>query len=217
MIVRVANISAAAIGSEHVYVATEDARIKHCVEAAGFKAIMTSPSALTGTDRIAEAVRSLDYDIIINVQGDEPILNPQDIKRCITEKMNTPTHVLNGFTWVSDSENPASRNIPKPVTTESDLLLYMSRSVIPGHKEPASAPKRYKKQVCVYGFSPAELADFFAFGRKSEVEEHEDIEILRFFEWGQTIRMFETSSGSLAVDTPEDVARVEAALGMQQD
>lgn len=217
MIVRVANISAAAIGKEHVYVATEDARIKKCLEDAGFNAVMTSPSALTGTDRIAEAIQSLDYDVVINVQGDEPLLDPLDINRCLREKQKTPNQVINGYTWISERENPASVNIPKLVTTENDLLLYMSRAVVPGHKEPTNAPRRIKKQVCIYGFSRQELGDFHAFGRKSQVEEHEDIEILRFFEWGQTVRMFRTSTGSLAVDTPEDVALVEAALSSQLD
>ena len=88
----------------------------------------------------------------------------------------------------------------------------MSRAAIPGYKDSKCAPKRYKKQVCIYAFTSEELAVFRGFGRKSELEFSEDIEILRFLELGRTIRMVETKPGSLAVDVPEDVAKVEAAL-----
>ncbi|WP_280323080.1 cytidylyltransferase domain-containing protein [Sulfitobacter faviae] len=106
MILWVAELSARAVGQDHVYIATEDARIVDVVEAAGFKALMTSKTALTGTDRLAEAAQMLDYDIYINVQGDEPLVNPNDIKRCVEIKMANPTHIVNGFAWISENEDP---------------------------------------------------------------------------------------------------------------
>lgn len=98
------------------------------------------------------------------------------------------------------------------ITNERDELVYMSRVALPGFKDAKCAPKRYKKQVCIYAFTREELAAFRAFERNSELEHAEDIEILRFLELGKTIRMVETQPGSLAVDVPEDVAKVEAAL-----
>lgn len=94
----------------------------------------------------------------------------------------------------------------------SDELVYMSRVALPGFKDVKCAYKRYKKQVCIYVFTPQELTAFRKFGRKRELKHTEDIEILRFLELGKTIRMVETQPGSLAVDAPGDVAKVEAVL-----
>jgi 3-deoxy-manno-octulosonate cytidylyltransferase (CMP-KDO synthetase) len=212
MILWVAELASQAVGIEHVYVATEDQRIVDVVEAAGFKAVMTSDQALTGTDRLAEAAEQLDYDIFVNVQGDEPVLDPQDIVRCVREKEAHPDRIINGFCRIGPEEDPASPNIPKVIANESGQMIYMSRSPLPGFKDPAMAPAFYMKQVCIYGFTLEELRAFRDFGRKSAVERCEDIEILRFLELGRTIWMYETSGGSLAVDVPGDVAGVEAVL-----
>ena len=211
MILWVAERSAEAVGREHVYIATEDARIADTVTEAGFNALMTDSGALTGTDRLAEAAQQVDYDIYINVQGDEPMVDPADIRQCAELKSTHPGAIINGFCWVSDEEDPANINLPKVITNEAGRLVYMSRVALPGYKEPANAPVRYKKQVCIYGFSRAELAAFAQFGRKSELEQAEDIEILRFLELAHPVQMFECQPG-LAVDVPDDVARVEAAM-----
>lgn len=212
MILWVAELSARALGKENVYVATEDRRIANVVESAGFQAIMTGDDALTGTDRLAEAATKIEADIFINVQGDEPLVNPEDILKVRDAKACTPGQVINGFSWISDEEDPHSVNIPKVITNESNGLVYMSRIPLPGFKDSKNAPPRYKKQVCIYGFTRDELLAFRNFGRKSELEHSEDIEILRFLELGIPVQMVETRPGSLAVDTPEDVAGVERAL-----
>ena len=212
MILWVAELSAKAIGTENVYVATEDTRILEIVENAGFQAVMTSDDALTGTDRLAEAAQDIDADIYINVQGDEPLANPIDIKKVRDAKLAHMGDVINGYSWISSQENPNSINIPKVITTEDNELVYMSRVALPGFKDEKCAPIRFKKQVCIYAFTSDELIGFRSFGRKSELEHSEDIEILRFLELGKKIRMVETQPGSLAVDVPEDVAKVEAAL-----
>jgi 3-deoxy-manno-octulosonate cytidylyltransferase (CMP-KDO synthetase) len=212
MILWVAELAARAVGPDHVYVATEDARIREVVEVAGFKALMTASTALTGTDRLAEASRLIDYDFYINVQGDEPLVDPADIRRCIELKREHPDRIINGFTWIGPDEDPTSVNIPKVVTNEAGIMVYMSRQLLPGYKDPAEAPDRYKKQVCIYGFSGSELSAFQAFGRKGTLERYEDIEILRFLELDRTILMYECSPGSLAVDVEDDVARVEEAM-----
>lgn len=212
MILWVAELAARAVGVENVYVATEDERISTVVEGAGFQALMTSKTALTGTDRLAEAAEMIDYDIYVNVQGDEPLVEPRDIQRCVELKAANPDQIANGFCWMGEGENPHSVNIPKVITTEDDVMVYMSRTALPGFKETKNAPDRYKKQVCIYGFNRDDLRAFRAFGRKTALEHCEDIEILRFLELGRKIVMYECSPGSMAVDVPEDVAPVEAAL-----
>ena len=118
----------------------------------------------------------------------------------------------NGYAEIGADENPFSVNIPKVIFSENHKLIYMSRQALPGFKEQKNAPKTYYKQVCIYAFSRQELLDYGTFGRKSTLESSEDIEIIRYLEWGQAIRMVRTRPGSLAVDVPEDVAKVEAAL-----
>lgn len=212
MILWVAELSARAVGTENVYVATEDRRIAEVVEAAGFQAVMTTDDALTGTDRLAQAAEQVEADIYINVQGDEPLADPADILKVRDAKLANMDVIINGVSWVGENEDPHSVNIPKVITNERDELVYMSRVALPGFKDAKYAPKRYKKQVCIYAFTREELKAFRGFGCKSELEHAEDIEILRFLELGKTIRMVETQPGSLAVDVPEDVAKVEAAL-----
>lgn len=212
MVLWVAELSAEAVGSENVYVATEDQRIADTVEDAGFNAVLTSDDHLTGTDRLAEAAQNVEADIYINVQGDEPLVFPPDIVRVRDEKLAHMGEIVNGFSWVGENEDPHSLNIPKVISTEDDKMIYMSRVALPGHKDSKNAPERYKKQVCIYAFTRDELTAFRAFGRKSELEQSEDIEILRFLELDKSVRLVETRPGSLAVDVPGDVARVEAAL-----
>jgi 3-deoxy-manno-octulosonate cytidylyltransferase (CMP-KDO synthetase) len=212
MILWVAELSARAVSAENVYVATDDERIASVVERAGFRAIMTENAALTGTDRLAEAAKFIDADIYINVQGDEPLVDSQDILKIRDAKAANLNQVVNGFSWLSDTEDPTNLNIPKVIISESNRLIYMSRNPLPGFKSPENAPLRYRKQVCIYGFTREELFAFNGFGRKSILEYSEDIEILRFLELGKSVLMVETQPGSLAVDAPEDVAAVEAAL-----
>ncbi|MBZ5486448.1 3-deoxy-manno-octulosonate cytidylyltransferase [Halomonas aquamarina] len=212
MVLWVAELSAKAVGKENVYVATESERIYEVVESAGFNAVMTTDDALTGTDRLAQAAEKVQADIYINVQGDEALVDPADILKVRDAKLDNMNDVINGFSWISDDEDPYNINIPKVISTEDNKLIYMSRAALPGFKDPKCAPIRYKKQVCIYAFTREELSSFRAFGRKSKLEFSEDIEILRFLEIGKTIRLIETKSGSLAVDVPEDVIKVESAM-----
>jgi len=212
MVLWVSKLSAQAVGTENVYVATEDGRIYDAVTDAGFQAVMTGEDALTGTDRLAEAAEQIDADIYINVQGDEPLVDPDDIRKIRDRKAENMDAVINGFCWVSEQEDPANVNIPKVITNEAGVMVYMSRRALPGFKEQTKAPGRYKKQVCIYAFTREELLNFKRFGRKSDLEYCEDIEILRYLELDKKVLMVETKGGSLAVDVPEDIAPVEAAL-----
>ena len=212
MVLWVAERSSQAVGIENVYVATEDARIAKVVELAGFQYVMTSKEALTGTDRLAEAATHVAADIYINVQGDEPLINPNDILNICNIKKQHLNDIVNGFCWISKDENPKNINIPKVITNESNVMVYMSRCPLPSFKEQKNKPSRYKKQVCIYAFTKDDLNAFKKFGRKSQLETSEDIEILRFLELGKKVLMVETEGGTLAVDSPEDIKSVEIAL-----
>ncbi|MEO1943091.1 MAG: 3-deoxy-manno-octulosonate cytidylyltransferase [Candidatus Thioglobus sp.] len=212
MILWVSELSAQAVGKENVYIATDDERISKAVTTAGFNAIMTSNQCLTGTDRLAEAANKIPADIYINVQGDEPLVNPKDILNIIKAKKTHYNEIINGFCPIARDEDPNNVNIPKVIFTENNSLVYMSRQAIPGFKDNSQAPSQYYKQVCIYAFTADELKSYADYGRKSALEASEDIEIIRFLEWGKKIRMVETNPGSLAVDVREDVAKVEQGL-----
>lgn len=212
MIQWVAELSARAVGKENVYIATDDSKIESAVLEVGYQVVVTSEQCLTGTDRLAEVAKKVEADIYINVQGDEPLVDPDDILNVIEAKKMYPHEVINGYAEIGKDESPHSVNIPKVIFTEGKRFVYMSRQALPGFKEQKNAPSQYYKQVCIYAFNREELLAYGNFGRKSILEQSEDIEIIRFLEWGQPIRMVETRPGSLAVDVPDDVVKVEAAL-----
>ena len=212
MILWVAELCAEVLPAEFVYVATEDFQIKEIVEKAGFNVVMTSNKCTTGTDRIAEAATQIEADIYINVQGDEPLLNPADILKIIEAKKMYPNEVINGYCKIGDNEDPESVNIPKVIFNENQQMVYMSRNLLPGTKTKDFIPPNYYKQVCIYAFSKKELIDYAEFGRKGTLEYYEDIEILRFLDIGVNIRVIETKDDSLAVDVPDDVIKVEEEI-----
>lgn len=212
LVIHVAEKVERALGKENVYIATEDSRIKEAVEAYGYKVIMTTDKPLTGTDRLWEVAQQNKADIYINVQGDEPMVNPDDILRIVEAKKDCYNIVINGMTAISDTEDPNSINIPKVLVNQQDDLIYMSRLPIPGVKDAKVGLPAYLKQVCIYAFNYEELKAFGEMNAKSYSELYEDIEILRFLDLGKKIKMIRTSANSLAVDVPEDVAKVEKAL-----
>ena len=212
LILWVVEICVKALSVDRVYVATEDCRIKNVVEMAGYQVVMTSDKPLTGTDRIAEVIDEIDADIYINVQGDEPLVKCDDILRVIKEKERYPNCVIKGYCKIGDDEDPESLNIPKVIFTNNQKMIYMSRQIIPGCKNDDNVPSFYYKAVCIYGFSKKDLQNYKEFGGKSELEGYEDIEILRYLDIGTTVRLVEMDEGSLAVDIPEDILRVEAKL-----
>ena len=212
MILWVAEICSKAVDISNVFIATDDNRISNLVSQSGFQAILTSPDLLTGTDRVAEASKNLDYEIYVNVQGDEPLIDPDDILKAIELKSKYPESVINSYCSITKDENPNNLNIPKVVMKENYDLIYISRAKIPKSKN-NDEDQIYKKQVCIYSYNNSDLDKFLSYGRKSKTEKIEDIEILRFFELNINIKMFKASKSSLAVDIPEDVKKVENALG----
>jgi 3-deoxy-manno-octulosonate cytidylyltransferase (CMP-KDO synthetase) len=197
---------AKAVDEKLIYVATEDERIvEHCKEN-NMNVLLTSDECLTGTDRVAEFAKFVKADYYINVQGDEPLFNPEDIKKIIDSIEKYPNDILNGYCAIKTEKQYKSLSVPKVVFRPSGKLLYMSRSAIPGNKKGAFL--KAWRQVCVYAFPFKALDEFYRVKNKTPLEDLEDIEILRFLELGMDVRMIELSDVSIAVDNPEDLTEV---------
>ncbi|MFW5983406.1 MAG: 3-deoxy-manno-octulosonate cytidylyltransferase [bacterium] len=212
MVIWVAELTAKAIGKENTIIATDDNKIAQVVSDYDYKYIMTSENHFTGTDRLAEVANKIDSKIYINVQGDEPTLNPDSINKVIDEKMRNYDHVINAMTYLGNNEKPENPNIPKVVFNNAKEMVYMSRSPIPGYKSDKNKPEKYYKQVCIYAFNKNELTEYAKYGEKGSLENYEDIEILRFLDLNIPIKMIEVEASSLAVDVKEDIINVEKRL-----
>jgi 3-deoxy-manno-octulosonate cytidylyltransferase (CMP-KDO synthetase) len=211
MILRVADICAKVLDKKNIFIATDSKKISKIVSTAGYNFLMTSKKCLTGTDRVAEAAKKIKSKIIINVQGDEPAIEPRDILKVIKNKIQNPKHVICGYNSIQSYENPMSKNIPKVVLNSKNELIYISRSLIPGSKK-IDKKEKYLKQVCIYGFNKNQLNKFWKRKKKSILENKEDIEILRFFELNIKIKMTKLTSTSIAVDKIQDVKKAEKLL-----
>lgn len=212
MIIWVAELTSLALGRENTYVATEDQRIYDLVEKYGFKAVLTSDEHPTGTDRLAEVAAKIEADIYINIQGDEPTLDPASIHKVVNAKLANDKAVINAMAPMADHEDPESVNIPKVVFNENLQMIYMSRLPVPGFKSLENKPSQYYKQVCIYAFNREQLLKYGMMRRKSAVEQSEDIEILRYFELGIPVQMVEVTANTYAVDVEADVPVVEKRL-----
>lgn len=206
MIRRVWEKSVEASSSENVIIATDDKRIEgHCLEN-GMQTIMTSKDCLTGTDRVAEVAKQIDADFYINVQGDEPLINPRDIEEVIRAFKENPICTYCAMSKADLNDDYNNHNIPKVVTANDGSLLYISRAGIPANKEGSSVP--IMKQICIYAF-PKNHLDKFGLGKdKTKLESLEDIELLRLIELGCKVKMLELNTNSIAIDTPEDLRKV---------
>lgn len=206
MIVRTYSQCIKACPPELVYVATDDHRIKELCQSYNISVLMTSDQCMTGTDRIAECTRQLDADLYINVQGDEPVIDPGDISRIIEEAVKYPGDILNGYCEINDENHFRNPSIPKVVMRPDGRLLYMSRAAIPATK--SLGFDTAWRQICLYAFPKNALEEFYSKKTKTPLEDMEDIEILRFLEMGYDVRMVELSDSSIAIDTEDDVRRV---------
>lgn len=193
-----------------VFVATDDKRIKAACEDFGSNVLMTSSQCVTGTDRVAEVNEILNRDFIINVQGDEPMINPSDIRLVRDKFLSVKTDVVNAYTRLDDDEDPFSLTLPKVVISKSGKLLYMSRAPIPFSK--TGVPSYNFKQVCIYAFGKQHLKFIRNNPEKTRLEHIEDIEILRFLENGFFVSMVEVKNQGIAVDTPDDLKKVKQRL-----
>ena len=203
MILRVADNAAAAVGKEKVYVATDSDLIEQRVKEEGYNVVRTSSNCLTGTDRVAEASREIEESIIVNLQRDEPLINPQDIISVIETKKENLNSIINSMTRLREDERPDDRATIKVVTTIDGFLLYGSRNPIPGTKKGTSS--KIKKQGGIYAFTKEQLALYSTSETKTPLEAEEDIEVLRFLELGIPVKMVEVSTTTEAADYPNDI------------
>lgn len=197
-----------------VYVATDDDRIFSACEALGINVMMTSENHRTGTDRIGEVARKIPADLIVNIQGDEPLLEPSTIRAAITPFYSNPDLMIsNLMTKIKNPVDVVNFTVPKVITNKDGIGIYLTRSAAPYPK--GSLDYSYYKQVCVYSFKPKALEFYCDYGikyGKAKIEAIEDIEILRFIENGYRVQYIEVDSETVAVDTPNDLEKVRAIV-----
>ena len=200
-----------------VYVATDDERIFSCVESFGGKAVMTRKDHQSGTDRIQEAVEktATQADVIINVQGDEPFIQPSQIQT-LMQLFDDPSTQIGTlgklFESIEAVENP---NSPKIVTDMKGFALYFSRSVIPyirgKERQDWFSEYPFLKHLGVYAYRREVLSEVTKLPQSS-LEKAESLEQLRWLQNGYRIRVGMTDVETVGIDTPEDLQRAEEFL-----
>lgn len=215
MLQRTYNQCLKAVDKEKIFIATDSKKITDFCIKNNIQSLLTSENCLTGTDRIAEVSKIIDSKVYINVQGDEPLLNPDDLKLLIESSKKYPDIIFNGYCEIDENSKYISENIPKVVFSNAKDLLYMSRSPIPFHKN--KQIHHSYRQVCIYAYPKDVLSIFLEQPKKTIFESYEDIEILRFLELGCKIKMLKMSSKSVAVDVPEDIIKVEEILKLRNE
>lgn len=192
---------------QRILIATDDERILKAAARFGAEAVMTAARHQTGTDRVAEVAAGLDAGLILNVQGDEPLISGKMIDSLIRAFGEESTQMASLMVKRSDLALIADPNIVKVVVDQQGYALYFSRSALP-----FGAKDFFFQHIGVYGYRRDFLLRFVKMGR-SRLEELENLEQLRAIENGHRIRMVEVERPSLSVDTPEDIIKAEKLLG----
>jgi len=226
MIEHVYRRAAEARGIDAVVVATDDPRVAAAVEGFGGIARMTGAHHRTGMDRIAEVARDLTCAIIVNVQGDEPLVEPSAIALMVEALNNDPALQMATLrTPIRREEDYESPHVVKVVVDASDNALYFSRAPIPHHRDNPARAGRHDSDVGS-GFSRIAYKHLglYAYRRdfllrlatlpQTALEQAESLEQLRALEHGHRIRAVETQHDSIGVDTPEDLERVRSAFAL---
>ena len=206
MIIRTYDQCKKVVHHSKILVATDDKKILNLCKKNNINVMMTSNKCLTGTDRVAEVAKKIKKKFYINVQGDEPICNPSDIKKIIRTAQKYPNKVINGFTEIKDKKMFNSPHVPKVIFRKDGNLIYMSRAQIPSNKKKTFT--RAWRQVCIYSFPYKSLKTFSNLKKKTILEKIEDLEMNRFIEIGHEVKMIELSNRSVAVDTRSDLKKV---------
>jgi len=227
MIVHVCERALAAQYVERAIVATDDARILEAVRAAGFESVLTRADHESGSDRLAEVAATLDEtDVIVNVQGDEPLIAPRTIERAVEALLaDAEASVATTCEPIETIADVLSPDVVKVVMDERGYALYFSRAPVPFPRE---AARRYGSLAAALEVEPALLALFrkhtglyvyrrefllrYAEWSPSALERTEALEQLRILERGARIRVVEADEPSIGVDTPADLARVRAIM-----
>jgi len=194
-----------------VLVATDDERIATMAQSFGATAVMTSREHASGTDRIAEVAASLDDEFVVNIQGDEPLIEPFVIDAAVDALLSAPDVPMATVAQALEEADTTDPNRVKVVMDRWGNALYFSRAAIPAG-QPGGAAKRRWQHIGVYAYRRAFLLDFVGLER-GEAEVSEGLEQLRALENGHAIRVA-TIEGwrGQSVDVPADIVRVEALL-----
>ncbi len=201
---------------DRVSVATDDERIADCVRSFGGEVVMTRPDHVSGTDRLAEAATLLgipEQDVVVNIQGDQPLFDPEVVEQVARPLLDDPA--LPMATLIYKIVRPEEIDDPNHVKTVFDRhgrALYFSRSAIPFQRNPDEpTPPTYYKHLGFYAYRKGFLLTFVGLP-EGEWERFEKLEQLRALEYGYDIQVVLTDHDSIEVDTPADLARVEAVL-----
>ena len=195
-----------------VLVATDDTRIESACKELGIPTLLTRADHNTGTDRLAEVAQRVPADLYVNIQGDEPMLEPSTIIAAIEPFLGAEVpefDVTNLMTPIRRMSDLMDSTVPKVVVNDQGDAIYLSRLPIPYPKDDHDIT--YYKQVCVYGFRPHALAHFAELPQGPS-ERAEGIELLRFIEHGIKVRMILVEQDTVAVDTPSDLEMVRKLL-----
>lgn len=220
VIERVYRQAAKALGDSNVAVATDDRRIYDAVESFGGRAVMTSADHRSGTDRCHEAYVALgsDADVVVNIQGDEPFIAPEQIKLltdCFADSSVDIATLIREVGADTPYEVLANPNRPKVVVAENGNALYFSRSVIPyvrsAERDVWSACHRFFTHIGMYAFRADVLARVVGLPQ-SDLEKAESLEQLRWLSNGFSIRTAVTAHETIGIDTPDDLAAAEEYL-----
>ena len=197
---------------DRLIVATDDDRIGQVVQQFGGEVCMTSPGHASGTDRVAEVVGNYQADIVINVQGDEPLLESAAITEALMPMLEDETLPMATLkTRILDHDEATDPNVVKVVTDRKGFALYFSRSPIPFYTPPSWREAVMFRHVGIYVYARDFLMTFSNLPQ-TELEKTERLEQLRALEHGYRIRVVETKYRPIGVDTPEDLIRVEKIL-----
>ena len=198
---------------DEVFVVTDSDVIFNTIAENGGKAIMSVKEHECGSDRIAEAVENIDVDIVINVQGDEPFIDEVSLKKLIEvfeKDSNQEIDLASLKVQMTDETDIANPNNVKVITDTKDFAMYFSRSPIPFARDKEIETKYYK-HIGVYAFRKSALIDFY-YTPKTPLESSEKIEGIRYLEVGKRIKMVETQSAVVGIDTPEDLEKAKEIL-----
>ncbi len=191
---------------DEVFVVTDSELIQREIEKVGGKVLMSTKAFECGSDRIADAVKNMEVDIVLNVQGDEPFIDVESLTKLIAVFKADDEHNIDlaslkvPLTSLEAIQNP---NNVKVITDLQDFAIYFSRSVIPFQREQGGKVTYYKHKG-VYAFRKEALMTFYT-SPMTPLEISEKIECIRYLEMGKKIKMVETSVDSIGIDTPEDL------------
>ena len=200
---------------DKLIVATDDNRIYDVCYQYGIESIMTSEDHKTGTDRVAEVAERIGGDVFVNIQGDEPMIDPSGIDVVVAKIINNDEEsIANAFALIENKSDLINGNVVKVITSNANYAIAYSRSPIPYPKE--SNPT-YKRQIGLYAIKRESILEFPLLNR-GYLELSEGIEMLRYLENGYKIKMVEVSdNNSIPVDVPDDIMRVESLMKNRRD